>query len=268
MHIDAARQLVLQTLMPRWPHARVAIIGGSIARGEATASSDIDLLVLFDHVEYAWRETLRIATPQAARTVELFVHDPATFDWFCRESDRPNGRMPLACMVLDGVNVLPDSAAAAWLRDHARTLLAQGPAPLSAAALASGRYEITTLLEDLVDCTATDETLAIAAKLYDALAHFALRAGGAWTGTGKHLARRLRARAPELAATLAAALAAIGTDPARGKVLFEAAAAAALAPHGGALLAGHRLDAPPGWRSAGIAFPPPAPHTELHMDES
>ncbi|TWI64182.1 hypothetical protein IP91_02948 [Pseudoduganella lurida] len=53
MHIDAATSLVQRELLPRWPDARVAIIGGLIARGEATPSSGIDLLLVFGHVDRA-----------------------------------------------------------------------------------------------------------------------------------------------------------------------------------------------------------------------
>ncbi|GGX76137.1 hypothetical protein GJV26_17665 [Massilia dura] len=255
MHIDAAQALVRHELLPRWPDARVAIIGGSIARGEATPTSDIDLLLVFDRVDQAWRDTLKVG-PQ---TVELFGHDPATFDYFCREIDRPNGCLPLANMAVDGVNVLDDvpsaRGAAAWLRSHAQALLDLGPPALTPAMLASRRYEITTLLEDLLDATAPDELLATAVKLYDALAGFALRAAGAWTGVGKHLARRLRAADPALAADLVAAMGALGADPAAGKALFNEAVRRTLAPYGGALLEGFMAPAPGEWRSEGVAFP-------------
>lgn len=251
MHIEAAQKLVADELLPRWPDARVAIIGGSIARGEATPTSDIDLLLVFDHVPRAWRDTLKIGS----QTVELFGHDPATFDHFCRTIDRPAGRMPLANMVLDGVSVLPEDSAFGWLREHARQLLDLGPPALTPDMLASRRYEITTLLEDLADSTLPDETLATAVKLHDTLANFALRAAGAWTGVGKHLARRLRAVDPALAGDLVAGMMALATDPVAGKRIFDAAVQRTLATYGGLLLEGFMLPAPAEWRSAGVGFP-------------
>lgn len=251
MRIETARRLVASELLPRWPDVRVAIICGSIARGEATPTSDIDLLILFDKVDCAWRDTLKIGT----QTVELFGHDPATFDYFCRTIDRPGGRMPLASMVLDGVSVLPEDGAFAWLRTYARELLDLGPPALTPAMLASRRYEITTLLEDLIDSTVADETLATAVKLYDALSTFSLRAAGAWTGVGKHLARRLRAIDAVLADDLTAAMAVLATDPAAARRIFDDAVRRTLAPYGGLLLEGFLLPAPAGWRSAGVGFP-------------
>jgi hypothetical protein len=260
MHIDAACHLVQTTLLPRWPNARVATIGGSIAAGTPTPTSDIDLLLVFDAVPQAWRDTLSVD----GRTVELFCHDPATFDHFCRAIDAPSGRMPLAEMAAHGVSVLPEDEAGAWLRAHAHALLDQGPPALAPEQVAARRYEITTLLEDLVDAVAHDEALATAVKLHEAVAQFALRMAGAWGGTGKHLARRLRAADPALAADLVAAMDTLAADPARANALFDAAVQRTLAPHGGPLLAGHMLAAPATWRSAGVAFP----HTLSHMDEA
>jgi hypothetical protein len=238
-------------LLPRWPDARVAIIGGSTARGETTPTSDIDLLLLFDHVDHAWRDTLKVD----GQTVELFAHDAATFDYFCRQIDAPTGRLPLARMAIDGVSVLPDGPLLRWLRDHAAALYAAGPPALTAETLLRRRYAITTLLEDLTDSTAPDETLAIAAALYTDLADFTLRAAGTWSGGGRHLARRLRAATPDLASALTEALGTLTTQPAAAKRSFERAVHEALAPHGGLLLEGFRLDAPAAWRTDGVMTP-------------
>jgi predicted nucleotidyltransferase len=93
-----AREIVAKIVAQQYPSASVAIVGGSIASGRATATSDIDLLVVFDHVEQAWRETFKVEQ----QTVELFGHDFGTFEYFCRNVDRPGGRIPLAMMVLHG----------------------------------------------------------------------------------------------------------------------------------------------------------------------
>ncbi|TFW27728.1 nucleotidyltransferase domain-containing protein [Massilia horti] len=246
MNLDEARRLVERQILPRFENVEAAVIGGSIARDQGTNTSDIDLLVLFGNVKNAWRETLRID----GQTVELFGHDLSSFDYFCRQVDRPAGRVPLAMMVIEGKNVLEHSAIYDDLYRLARVIYEEGPPVLSEDALASRRYEITTLLEDLVDSTASDETLATANKLYDVLANFVLRASGNWTGVGKHLARRLKAYSPEIAQGLHYAMTQIVTDTPAGKEAFTQLVASVLHPYGGLLLDGHILHAPPEWKSA------------------
>lgn len=247
MSLDAARQLAEGLVRGRHPQARAAILGGSFASGRATPTSDIDLLLLFERVDHAWRETL----VHEGRTVELYGHDLATFEYFCRQLDRPGGRIPMAMMVIEGVNLLPADSAYAALRRLAQAIYAEGPPPLDAQALARRRYEITTLLEDLSDSAHPGETLAIAAKLYELLADFRLRSRNAWTGLGKHLFRRLHAQSPQFAALLDQAMRTVVTEPELGKQRFAAVAASALADFGGPLLDGFALHAPPAWRSAG-----------------
>jgi predicted nucleotidyltransferase len=246
MSFDRARDLVKQRLLPRHTGVQAAIIGGSIARGEATATSDIDLFLLFDEVPHAWRETLVID----GQTVELYGHDVQSFEYFCRKVDRPGGRIPMAMMVLEGRNILDPTPAYGRLCELARAIHAEGPPVLAGDTLNSRRYEITTLLEDLVDSTVPDETVAVATKLYDLLANFVLRAGGAWTGMGKHLARRLRQFDPAIASELHEAMRRIVVDDAAGKQAFTRLVHRVLEPHGGALLAGYRLEAPAGWKMA------------------
>jgi predicted nucleotidyltransferase len=239
-----ARQVVAKILAQQYQSASVAIVGGSIASGRATATSDIDLLLLFEHVENAWRETFKVEQ----QTVELFGHDLGTFEYFCRDVDRLGGRIPIAMMVLEGENLLPPSQEYSRLFSLAKKIYAEGPPALTPQDIDNRRYEITTLLEDLVDSTVTPETLAIAVKLYEALAHFNLRSRHAWTGVGKHLSRRLCARVPDIAEKLDHALRQIVNNADDGKCEFSALAAESLAPWGGYLLEGFSIHAPTDWR--------------------
>ncbi len=50
------------------------MLAGSVARGAATPASDIDLVLVFERVGNAWRETVTIN----GIAVEIFAHDPET----------------------------------------------------------------------------------------------------------------------------------------------------------------------------------------------
>jgi hypothetical protein len=146
---DAIRAIAQRLVQQRYPTAVAAIIGGSFATGRQTPSSDIDLLLLFDHVDCAWRDTI----VAEGRTVELFAHDLATFTYFCKEMDAPGGTVPLAMMVVEGENIVAAGDAYAQLHALAHAIDTAGPPALDAENLQRRRYAITTALEDLVDST-------------------------------------------------------------------------------------------------------------------
>lgn len=242
---DDIRAIAVRLVRERYPTAVAAIIGGSFATGRQTATSDIDLLLLFDHVDRAWRDTL----VAEGRTVELFGHDMATFTYFCHEMDAPGGTVPLAMMVVEGENILAAGNAYARLRALAHAIVTAGPPELGVENLQRRRYAITTALEDLVDSTHPGEALAVACQLYEALADLHLRAAGEWSGGGKHLFRRLQAFDAAIAGLLDGALRRAAADLPAGQRAFEQVAAAVLAPVGGPLLDGFTLPAPAHWRS-------------------
>jgi hypothetical protein len=242
---DDIRAIAVRLVQEHYPTAVAAIIGGSFATGRQTPSSDIDLLLLFDHVDCAWRSTI----VAEGRTVELFAHDLATFTYFCKEMDAPSGTVPLARMVLEGENIAASGEHYAQLLALAQAIDAAGPPVLDMDNLQRRRYAITTALEDLVDSGHPGEALAVACQLYQALADLHLRAAGVWSGGGKHLFRRLQAFDAAIASELDGALRLVASDLAAGQRAFEHVVAAVLAPVGGPLLHGFCLPAPAHWRA-------------------
>ncbi|SDI40736.1 hypothetical protein SAMN05216588_11665 [Pseudomonas flavescens] len=67
-----------QLLRTRYAGASFAYVAGSIMRGQGTYLSDIDLVVIYDCLEAARRESFMAdGVP-----VEAFVHDRQTLGWF------------------------------------------------------------------------------------------------------------------------------------------------------------------------------------------
>ncbi len=242
---DTIRAIAARLVQQQYPTAVAAIIGGSFATGQPTPTSDIDLLLLFEHVDCAWRSTI----VAEGRTVELFAHDLATFTYFCKEMDAPGGTVPLAMMVLEGENIAAPGPQHAQLLALAQAFAAAGPPMLDVENLQRRRYAITTALEDLVDSRHPGEALAVACQLYEALADLHLRAAGVWSGGGKHLFRCLQAFDAAIAAQLDGALRLTAADLSAGQRAFEQVTAAVLAPVGGPLLDGFTLPAPAHWRA-------------------
>lgn len=228
-----------------YPGAVAAVIGGSFATGRQTATSDIDLLLLYEHVEAAWRNTI----VYEGQTVELFAHDLGTFRYFCDEIDAPRGTVPLAMMAIEGENILAAGPYYRQLLALAQARHAAGPRPLDTGNLRQRRYAITNALEDLVDSRDAAEAMAVACSLYGMLADLHLRAAGQWSGGGKHLFRRLHAYDASIALQLDAAQRLLASDLPAGQQAYAQVTGAILAPAGGFLLEGYELPAPAHWRS-------------------
>src|SRR5918993_4369786 len=94
--VEAARRVFAE----RYAEARVLFLAGSVIRGEATATSDLDVVVVYERLAHAWRESFSCG----GWPVEAFVHDPETWEHFV-EIDRRRGVPALLRMVIEGVEV-------------------------------------------------------------------------------------------------------------------------------------------------------------------
>ena len=84
------------------------LLFGSVARGSATVDSDIDLVAIFDDIDYSERHRIRSALCEAAesaveRPVEVFVTDRAEWDRRTREvsASFEAGIAPTAVVLVD-----------------------------------------------------------------------------------------------------------------------------------------------------------------------
>lgn len=181
----------------RYPTASALFCGGSVIRGEGRASSDLDVVVLFDSVPAAWRESFMFH----GWPVEVFGHDPETLTYFVH-GDCERGRPALAQMLSEAIVVPGPNAWSERIRAWATQILASPPVRTSAA-LDAERYAIGDLLDDFRDERPREQRLAIASALHPLVHNHLLSSQGRWCGSTKWLPALARDAAPELAAALA-----------------------------------------------------------------
>ncbi len=218
-------------------------------RGEGSAASDIDLVVVHPFLPQAYRESFIFQ----GIPVEAFVHDPETLSWFL-EQDRETGSPALIGMLMEGAWIGPRQDTARDLKGRAKQIFADGPPPLTADALERLRYAITDKLDDLDPDRCLAERIAIGAALYPLLVELALRGNGRWSGSGKSSARLLSQMDVALSVRFETAFLSLynGSDTSLVKQLADEV----MVHHGGRLFSGYRSDAPSAWRSP---YTPPAP---------
>lgn len=212
-------------------------------RGEGTYLSDIDLVVIYDEVIAARRESFLMDDIPT----EAFVHDRGTLTWFIND-DVSRGRPSILSMIAEGTLIGAQKWEGVELRARINARLAEGPQPLTSAALNALRYEITDAVDDLRGNRTSGEMMAIGTLLYPKLVELALRGRGRWNGAGKWAPRLLRELSPDLADAFEGAfrnLFAVGDASA----VIELAEAE-LQPHGGGFFEGDCRTAPETWRVA------------------
>lgn len=180
----------------QFPHADIAIIAGSTSRGERTATSDIDLLLIGADLFKDGRSSAAATYDFEGEIFEVFAYTPNGYDeWAQRDIKRH--RPVIVHMLVEGIAIRQDSSLEA-LRTHWRTVLKAGPKLMDEESRLR-RYIITDVLDDLRDASDPLELRILASTLFERTAELMLLSEGHWISTGKWLPRRLRAALPERA---------------------------------------------------------------------
>jgi predicted nucleotidyltransferase len=193
---------VAQQIAQRYPGADAVFLAGSIVRGEGTATSDLDIVVVTSYDKQApYRESLLLAQ----WPVELFVHTPESLERFFQK-DIADRSPSLPQMCIEGTVIASVHEAGERIKARAQALLDQGPPVLSEADILQYRYILSDLLSDLEGSVLAIETPFILQRLLTVAIAAYLAHHRAWSGQGKWLWRALLRANPSVADQLAEAL--------------------------------------------------------------
>ncbi|HEX8249465.1 MAG TPA: nucleotidyltransferase domain-containing protein [Pyrinomonadaceae bacterium] len=238
--LDELIEITKDILRTKYASAEFAFLSGSFVRGEATAFSDLDVVVIYKQLPNAFRESFYFRN----FPVEAFVHTPETLNYFY-EADAKDFVPSLTAMVAEGVEVPAKTDLSARLKHSANEFLSRPP-KISVEEIRNFRGWLTDLVDDIRAPRSKAESTASGTTLYAALAGFYLRANGAWSAKSKTIPRALRKLNPDFQRRFCESferLFVAGETEAVIKLTEEL-----LAPHGGFLFDGLRLDAPADWR--------------------
>ncbi|MDJ0332904.1 nucleotidyltransferase domain-containing protein [Planococcus sp. S3-L1] len=180
--INAAKQFVKKN----HPSCDAALLAGSVIRGEATATSDLDIVV-FDH---QLRSSYRESFIDFGWNIEVFVHNLTSYkEYFSSDCERARPSMPR--MVAEGV-VLKDNGIIERVKAEAEVLLDRGPKEWPTQIIDTKRYVITDLLDDFIGCHDRAEAIFTAGAIAELISEFVLRTNKQWSGSSKWIIRSLR----------------------------------------------------------------------------
>lgn len=230
-------EAALEIFRTRHAGACVLFLAGSVMRGEGTPTSDLDIVVVYERLPVAYRESFM----HRGWPVETFVNDAETLNYYLQESDPKTGFPSMANMVLEGCEIPGPSEFSQSVKQLAAAVLAAGPPAWNEADLRRIRYMLTDGIDDIRHPRSDAELVAAGAKLYEAVADFYLRSRALWSAKGKAIPRRLREVDAGFAARFCEAFEMLftGKRPEQVVALVEEM----LEPFGGFLFDGYKLDA-------------------------
>lgn len=227
--LDAAKQFITF----HFPDCQGAILAGSVIRGEATETSDLDIVVFSENIPSSYRESLLVD----GWPIEVFVHNLTSYKIFF-ESDRKRARPSLPRMVAEGL-ALKNEGILEAIQAEAKQLLKVGPEPWPIETITMKRYFITDALDDFIGSNNRAETLFIANTLAELISEFALRTNCRWIGSSKWIIRSLKEYDEAFAARFVKAFDFYYTTGEKNEVIDIAEDI--LKPHGGRLFEGFSL---------------------------
>lgn len=181
--IEAAQKFIHKY----FPSCNGALLAGSVVRGKATDTSDLDIVIFDKTVPSSYRETfIEFDWP-----IEVFVHNGSSYKAFF-ESDRERARPSLPRMVSEGI-ILKNDGVMEAIKKEAAELLKEGPEKWSEETVQLKRYFLTDTLDDFIGCSNRAEEIFITNTLAELVSEFVLRTNRHWIGTSKWAVRSLRA---------------------------------------------------------------------------
>src|SRR4051812_42802643 len=104
----------------KYPDAKVAFLAGSVIRGEDTEFSDLDIVVVYEKLERAYRDSFIYD----GWPVEVFVQDPETIKYFFEEVDGHSGVPSLPNMVAEGLEIPRPNEFSKAIKAEAKKIIA------------------------------------------------------------------------------------------------------------------------------------------------
>ncbi|PGM55657.1 nucleotidyltransferase domain-containing protein [Bacillus sp. AFS053548] len=180
--IEAANQF----LNKYFPNCQGALLAGSVIRGEAIETSDLDIVIFDKYLSSSYRESFI----EFGWAIEVFVHNLSTYKQFF-QSDYERARPSMPRMVSEGIT-LKDEGIIKDIKREAKELLDKGPEKWSDETIKVKRYFITDALTDFIGSSNREEDLFIANTLAELVSEFVLRTKCKWIGSSKWIIRSLR----------------------------------------------------------------------------
>ena len=217
-----------------YPNCDLAVLAGSVVRGEGTDTSDLDIVIVTEDEEMPYRKSLIFQK----WPIEVFVYNSKSYKKYCQKGV-DEARPTLISMIVEGIPIIDKEKNFHLLRREGEEILKQGPPKLTEAEVEHYRYTITALIDDMKGSNDSYESIFVVNKLSFLLAEFIMRTNRRWIGDGKWTYKVLKEFDDDVADSFTEAFTAFYSSGDKDKLV--AFTENILAPMGGLLFAGYKL---------------------------
>ncbi|MCV9888029.1 nucleotidyltransferase domain-containing protein [Metabacillus halosaccharovorans] len=179
--IEAANQFIEKY----FPNCQGALLAGSVVRGEATETSDLDIVIFDKRLASSYRESMF----DFGWAIEIFVHNLSSYKYFI-DMDCKTARPSMPRMISEG-NIIKDEGILQSIKKEAEDILERGPEIWSEDVIRTKRYFLTDALDDFLGSMNRAEEIFIANTIADLVHEFVLRTNRRWIGSSKWIIRAL-----------------------------------------------------------------------------
>ena len=179
--VVAAKQFIDK----HFPNCQGALLAGSVVRGDATETSDLDIVIFDKRLTSSYRESMF----DFGWAIEIFAHNLTSYKYFI-ELDCKAAKPSMPRMISEGI-ILRDEGIIESIKKETKDILEKGPEIWSEETVSTKRYFITDALDDFLGSNNRAEEIFIANTLADLVHEFVLRTNRQWIGSSKWIIRSL-----------------------------------------------------------------------------
>ncbi|ADU31100.1 nucleotidyltransferase domain-containing protein [Evansella cellulosilytica] len=179
-------EVAKQFIQKNFPHCHGAVLAGSVVRGEATETSDLDIVVIDMNIISQYRKSVMFLQ----WPIEVFVHNVQSLKHMFQD-DYERATPTHQTMLAEGITIV-DKGVLGPIQKEAKLILKNGPQTWTNETIKRKRYFITDALDDLIGSSNRSEEIFITNTLAYWLHEFVLRTNGHWIGDSKWIIRRLQ----------------------------------------------------------------------------
>ncbi|MFJ6414364.1 nucleotidyltransferase domain-containing protein [Terribacillus saccharophilus] len=196
MNLEKASKKAEYFINCAFPNCSAALLSGSIVKGNANETSDLDIVIFDETVTKSYRQaTLIDNTP-----VDFYVHNFQSYKKVF-EKDVVVAMPAMPSRILEGY-IIKNHSKLSEIKLEAKNVLNKGPKSWSLETQIIKTFELEELLDDFQGAKSRDIEIFSINKLVELLCEFILRMNNQWIGEAKWLYKSLQNYDSKLAANV------------------------------------------------------------------